>query len=216
MSPGHGFVTFSRQSRSAHRIGNGVQDQVTPTDSTLVVAALCDKSAFAVLVRRWEGPLARFVSRILGQSAQSTEDVLQDTFIKAFINLNDFDGNRPFGPWIYRIARNEAISFLRKKRLEPPSVTAHDGILLLERMSDGITAQEIYDKSRMAVQIRSAIASMDPRYREALVLRYLEEKGYDEISEILALPAGTVATLINRGTKQLRAALDTAKAKGLI
>ncbi len=193
-----------------------MQDQTSPTDSQLVAAALRDKSNYAVLVRRWEGPLARFVQRILGQSGQATEDVLQDTFIKAYLNLNGFDGNRPFGPWIYRIARNEAISFLRKKRLEPPLVTDAEALLLLARMSDGVTAQEIYDTSRMEGQIRKAIANMDPRYREVLMLRYLEEKGYDEISEILELPGGTVATLINRGTKQLRAVLNSAKAKDLL
>lgn len=193
-----------------------MQDQVTPTDSKLVVAALRDKSAYAELVRRWEGPLARYVRRILGQSGQSTEDVLQDTFIKAYINLNDFDADRPFGPWIYRIARNEAINYLRKKRLEPQLATDGDACLLLERMSDGVTAQDIYDSSRVDLQIRSAIERMVPRYREALILRYLEEKGYDEISEILGVPGGTVATLINRGTKQLRAALESEKAKGLL
>ncbi len=193
-----------------------VQDQASPSDNELVVAALANASAYAVLVRRWEPVLGRYVRRILGRNEQAADDVVQEVFLKAYINLRDFDGRRAFGPWIYRIARNEAINVLRKKKVEAPLVTGDDAILLLERMSDHITAQELYDRARMGEQIGAAIHSMDPRYREALMLRYLEDKGYDEIADILELPRGTVATLISRGTKQLRAALDKAIAKGLL
>jgi RNA polymerase sigma-70 factor, ECF subfamily len=193
-----------------------VQDLKPLSDSDLVAHALRDTSVYAVLVRRWEPPLTRYVRRLLGANTQSAEDVLQETFLKAYVNLNDFDQTRPFGPWIYRIARNEAITLLRKKRIEPPLVTGDDADLILERMSDGITAQEIYDQKRMSEQIRAAIQSMDARYREALMLRYLDDKGYDEIADILEMPSGTVATLINRGTKQLRAALELAVSKGML
>jgi RNA polymerase sigma-70 factor, ECF subfamily len=193
-----------------------VQDRTLLSDTDLVAHTLRDTSVYAVLVRRWEPPLTRYVRRLLGSNNQSAEDVLQETFLKAYINLNDFDQSRPFGPWIYRIARNEAITFLRKKRIEPPQVSSEDAILILERLSDGITAQEIYDQKRMNEQIRAAINSMDARYREPLMLRYLEDKGYDDIADILELPSGTVATLIHRGTKQLRAALELAASKDLL
>ncbi len=160
--------------------------------------------------------MGRYVRRILGRDGQAVEDVLQEVFLKAYVNLNDFDRARPFGPWIYRIARNEAISLLRKKKAEPLLVSGDDAFLLLERMSDGITAQEILDRARIEEQVRLAIKTMDQRYREALILRYLEDKGYDEIADILELPSGTVATLIKRGTKQLRASLELAAAKGML
>lgn len=191
-----------------------MQDQRSGTDCELVAAALSDARAYAVLVRRWEPPLARYVCRILGSDRQAAEDVLQEAFLKAYVNLNDFDRSRPFGPWIYRIARNEAISLLRKRRVEPPLVTGDDAVLLLERLSDGVTAHEILDRARIEQQVRAAIRAMNPRYREPLMLRYLEEKGYDEIADILELPRGTVATLINRGTKQLRTALQLTASEG--
>lgn len=193
-----------------------MQDQVSPSDNDLVAAALRDTRAYALLVRRWEPLLGRYVRRILGRDGQAVEDVLQEVFLKAYVNLNDFDRARPFGPWIYRIARNEAISLLRKKKAEPLLVSGDDAFLLLERMSDGITAQEILDRARIEEQVRLAIKTMDQRYREALILRYLEDKGYDEIADILELPSGTVATLIKRGTKQLRASLELAAAKGML
>jgi RNA polymerase sigma-70 factor, ECF subfamily len=193
-----------------------VQDTGSPSDSELVVAALGDARAYGLLVRRWEPLLERYVRRILGRDGQAADDVLQEVFLKAYVNLNDFDRTRPFGPWIYRIARNEAISLLRKKKAEPPLITGDDALLLLERMPGGITAQETLDNARIEEQVRTAINGMEPRYREALLLRYLEEKGYDEISDILELPSGTVATLINRGTKMLRATLHLAVSKDLL
>jgi RNA polymerase sigma-70 factor, ECF subfamily len=193
-----------------------VQDARSPTDSELVVAALRNAGAYAPLVRRWEPALARYVRRILGRESQTADDVLQEIFLKAYVNLNDFDLARPFGPWIYRIAHNEAISQLRRNRAAPPLVTGEDALLLLERMSDGVTAQEILDRKRIEYEVRMAIGRLKPRYREALMLRYLEEKSYDEIAEVLALPGGTVATLINRGTRQLREMLKLAVSKDLL
>src|SRR6476660_3139730 len=76
------------------------------TDNQLVEAALRDHRAYASLVLRYETVLGRYLRRLLGRHLQAVEDVLQEVFIKAYINLNDYDQSRPFGPWIYRIAHN--------------------------------------------------------------------------------------------------------------
>ena len=91
-------------------------DLSSSDDGLLVAAALRDRHAYSALVRRYESVLGRYVRRLLGRYGQSAEDVLQETFIKAYVNLNDYDRSRPFAPWIYRIAHNEAVSFLRKQR----------------------------------------------------------------------------------------------------
>ncbi len=185
-----------------------LQDQHSPPDQDLVAAALRDRQAYALIVRRWQPVLSRYLRRLLGQSAEATDDVLQDVFIKVYVNLNDYDTARPFGPWIYRIARNEALSFMRKRKAEPPLVTGEDAQLIIERLSDGVDVQETAERLRIEENVRAAINQLDLRYRDVLVLRFLEEKGYDEIAEIMHVPSGTVATLINRGTKQLRSALE--------
>ncbi len=177
-------------------------------DRELVAAALRDRNSFALIVRRYEPLLSRYLRRLLGWSSQSTEDVLQDVFVKAYLNLNDYDRKRPFSPWIYRIAHNEAMSFLRKRRAEPYVISGEEGMLLLDRVLDSFNVQEAIDRTRLEDRVRTAVGDMDPRYRSALVLRYLEEKNYKEISEILRLPMGTVATLINRAKKRLRRHLD--------
>ena len=183
--------------------------QTAQTDRALVAAALADGRAYAAIVQRFEATLTRYVRRLLGRHGQSAGDVMQEVFIKAYVNLRDYDMERPFGPWIYRIAHNEAVNFLRKRRTEPARVDGETASLILERMIDGIDVSEEFEKKRDAMMIQNAMTSLDKRYREALVLRFLEDKSYDEISEILEIPAGTVATHINRGLKQLKKCLTT-------
>lgn len=178
-----------------------------PADQNLVQAALADPDAYAAIVRRYEGPLKRYVSRLLGTNSQSVEDVLQEVFIKAYVNLNDYDRKRRFSPWIFRIAHNEAISLLRKKRTEPQVISGEEGLLILERMAEGTEAPRDRDADSDRERLRAALAALDKKYRDVMILRFLEEKNYDDISDILELPMGTVATLIRRGKEQLRRAL---------
>ncbi|MCG8546657.1 MAG: sigma-70 family RNA polymerase sigma factor, partial [Alphaproteobacteria bacterium] len=190
------------------RSGGTVENHSSFDDRTLVSAALRDRNAFALIVRRFEPPLSRYVRRLLGRSGQSTEDVLQDVFIKAYVNLNDYDRSRPFSPWLYKIAYNEAMSFLRKRRAEPYAISGDEGMRMLQGVLDDADAPAALDQSRMETWIHDALGGLDRRYRDVLVLRFLEEKSYDEISEILEIPMGTVATLINRGKKRLKRNLE--------
>ena len=182
-------------------------DQSPSDDGLLVAAALRDRHAYAALVRRYESVLGRYVRRLLGRHGQSTEDVLQDIFIKAYVNLNDYDRSRPFAPWIYRIAHNEAVSFLRKQRAALQTINGEDALLILERVTGGDNPEDNLQNSRTQGDVRKALSQLDQRYRDVIVLRYLEEKSYDEIADILELPPGTVATFIHRGLKQLRTPL---------
>ena len=178
------------------------------SDSDLVAAALRDPNAYAALVRRYEKPLSRYLKRVLGTHGQYAEDVLQEAFLKAYINLRDYDQSRPFSPWIYRIAYNEAISSLRKRRHDPALIAGDDGANILEQLAGSDNVQENHERARNEVMLGRAIAKLEPRYRDVIVLRFLEEKSYDEIGEILRIPPGTVATLISRGQERLRRAIN--------
>jgi RNA polymerase sigma-70 factor (ECF subfamily) len=181
-------------------------------ERVLIAEALRDRNAYARIVTRHEAALRRYIRRVLGADAQSAEDVLQETFIKTYVNLNDYDPRRPFAPWIYRIAHNEAVSHLRRNGARPRTIDGEDGALILARMTDGIDWDERIATADAARLMHVALGKLAPRYRDVLVLRYLEEKSYDEISDILELPPGTVATLINRGVKKLRAILAVPEA----
>lgn len=180
------------------------RDPSSSDDGALVRGALRDRQEYGALVRRYELRLGRYVRRLLGRYGQMTEDVLQNGFIQAYLNLNDYDQARPFSPWIYRIMHNEAVSFLRKQRAGIQIIEGDDAQLILDRLADDDTPEIRLQISRRAEDLRGALAEIDPRYRDVLVLRYLEEMSYDEIADVLELPPGTVATHISRGLKQLR------------
>ena len=179
-------------------------DARAQSDRQLVEATLRDKKAYATIVVRYKHDLARYVRRLLGRKFQATEDVLQDIFIKAYINLNDYDMSRAFSPWIYRIAHNEAISHLRKGNAEPPTVAGEDAQLILDRIAGDDDPSARWMQRRTAGEIQRALDVLDRRYREVIVLRFLEDKSYDDIADILQLPLGTVATYIRRGLKLLK------------
>ena len=181
-------------------------DISAPSDRTLVLAALADSNSYGAIVARYEFVLRRYVMRLLGSHAQAVDDVLQETFLKAYLNLNDYDQARAFSPWLYRIAHNEAVSFLRKLRAQPQAIGGEDGRQMLERIV-GVELNEKRLSGRSEETMASALQALDPRYRDALVLRYLEERSYDDIADILELPMGTVATRIRRGLQRLRASL---------
>ena len=176
-------------------------------DGELAAASLRDPKCYGAIVVRFEAVLKRYVKRLLGTHGQAAEDVLQDVFIKAYVNLNDFDRARPLAPWLYRIAHNEAVSYLRKRNAEPRLIDGEDGRLILERLRDervfGASPNTALDESGLHL----ALTGLERRYREVLVLRYLEDKTYDEISDILELPPGTVAIRLRRGLERLKSAL---------
>ena len=181
-----------------------MKDPETGEDAELVARALRDTRAYGEIVRRFEAVLIRYVRRLLGKHAQHGEDVLQDAFIKAYVNLKSFDMNRPLAPWLYRIAHNEAISFLRKRGAGPLMINGEDGQILLERMraDDAILVPQFTELGD--AYLNHVLMDLQPHYREVIALRYLEEKSYDEISDILEMPPGTVATRIRRGLQQLK------------
>jgi RNA polymerase sigma-70 factor, ECF subfamily len=179
-------------------------EDIALADADLVRDALRDTAHFAVIVRKYSPALRRYIVRLLGHHARNADDVLQDVFIKTYINLNDYDQRRAFAPWIYRIAHNEAIDQLRRNKPEQHAIGGDDGAMLLDNIASHSNAEF---QPGLAKAIQHAFAQLQPIYRDVLILRLFEEQGYDEISEILAIPAGTVAIRIKRGLERLQASL---------
>lgn len=174
------------------------------TDEELAQLTLKDENFYAILVERYEEKLTRYILRISGGSKEDVEDTLQDVFISAYKNLNDFDPNLKFSSWIYRIAHNKVISHFRKVTARPRTVTYEgDGQLLNILASDLDIARDL-ERKYTGEEVKSILNELDEKYKEVLVLKFLEEKDYKEISDILEKPMGTVATLINRAKKQFK------------
>ncbi len=178
-------------------------------DEEIVLRALVEPSSFGFIIERYEAKLHRYISRLGVKNADDIVDVLQEIFIKAYVNLNSFDTSLSFSSWIYRIAHNEAISWYRKQKVRPEGhlIVESDEVLnLLSNKQEG--PESLFDSQINAVELNKALLKIEPKYREVLLLRYFEEKEYSEISDILQIPVGSVGTLIARGKKQLQAALN--------
>lgn len=174
------------------------------TDEQLVVETLNDPQTYAFLVERYEEKLLRYIMRISSGSREDAEDTLQDVFLSAYKNLNDFDPELKFSSWIYRIAHNKVISHFRKVTARPKTTTYEGDNQLLNILASEEDIVKSLEKKHTAEQVRKVIDELEPRYKEVLVLKFLEDKDYKEISDILQKPMGTVATLINRAKKQFK------------
>ncbi len=173
------------------------------SDAELVVLALREPQGYRHLMERYEPKLLRYIRRISGVVEEDAEDILQEVFIKVYQNLNDFDRALSFSSWIYRIAHNETVSHWRGRQARPPEVyVTDDDRELVELLRADVDLPATLDRSYTAEAVRGVLEHLDSKYREALVLRFLEEKSYQEMSDILRKPLGTIATLLNRAKQR--------------
>jgi RNA polymerase sigma-70 factor (ECF subfamily) len=188
------------------------------SDQELVVLTLADPDNFYHIMKRYEFRLLAFTKRLSNINHQEAEDILQEVFIKAFRNLNDYKPSLKFANWIYRIAHNETISHYRKTkaRAETVSIENDDAKGLICVLSDTFDFRKDLDSKIISEKVRGIVYSMPDKYSEVLVLRYLEDKDYQEISEIMRIPAGTVATLINRAKQYFKNAATKNNLQNLI
>lgn len=170
------------------------------TDEELIPLILQNPDNFLYIMNRYQAPLLRFIRRISGVSMSDAEDVLQEVYIKVYKNLNSFDTSLKFSSWVYRITRNHVISENRKKKTHQEFLLDDDENLQ-NRFVSGIDLPKEIDNILNRESIGKVLADIDRKYREALVLRFLEEMDYQEIADILKKPVGTVGTLINRAKK---------------
>lgn len=176
---------------------------VNKTDEQIVVLTLKNQDYYLCLMKRYEAKLLNYILKISNISREDGEDILQEVFVKAYQNLNDFDINFKFSNWIYSIAHNTTISSFRKKKVRPQTVSWEDEDLnnILESTLDveNTSLQKLTYK-----QILKIINQMPLKYKDVLILKFMEGKDYREISDILHKPMGTIATLINRAKESLK------------
>lgn len=180
------------------------------TDEELVALARhVDPGYYEEIVGRYRKKLLPYLWRLIGASEEA-EDLLQNVFIKVFEHLADFDLTRKFSAWIYRIAHNEAVNYLKKKSYR--RLIAWEDITNVKE-SVGVadereTPQEARMRDEARIEVRKALNTLPKKYKEILQLRYYLDKSYAEMSRILKKPENTVASTLNRAKKQLFRALD--------
>jgi len=161
------------------------------SDEELVVLIRTkEKERFTDIVERYEDKLLRYATYLIHDENKAM-DVVQDAFIKAYINLNGFDVKKKFSSWIYRIVHNEAMNSVKKYHKETPLLQNAD-FQSEENIEQDFTRKEIIEKAQFCLD------QMPVLYSEPIALYYLDEKSYEEISDILRIPMGTVATRVSR------------------
>jgi len=174
------------------------------TDEEIALLVPEDKECFAILIERYEGKMSRYVRRIQGGNTETVEDIAQNIFIKAYVHINSLKEGQKFSSWIYRIAHNESIDYWRKNKKYAGSVSLEDNAELVSSISaGGDLAEELAIKGEQK-EISDMIEKLPLKYKEVLVLRYLEDKDYEEMAEILKKPTSTIGTLLRRAKSILK------------
>ncbi len=161
-------------------------------------AKLGDRDAFGELVRLHYPGVVRIVYRLCGDAGLA-EDMAQEAFLRAWMNLTSFQPQSSLRNWLYRIAVNATLDVLRRK---PEETLEDEDVLMLEDQAAGPEAA-VMEKERIA-QLQHAVQSLPEAARSVLVLREYGELSYQEIASVLDVPVGTVMSRLNYARNRLR------------
>jgi RNA polymerase sigma-70 factor (ECF subfamily) len=171
-------------------------------EAELVARSLAgDRVAFGVLVERYAAQ-ARRVARAVLEDPDDADDAAQDAFLSALVKLAQYDPRRPFGPWLMRIVANAATDRRRRRRVrrtEPLDPGFVGG---------GPRPDAEAERAALGERLRTALDTLTPRRRLAVVLFDVEGYGHGEIAQILGIPEGTVRSEVFHARRQLRAQLQ--------
>lgn len=180
-----------------------VKDRFKLSDEKLILRFQeGDINAYNELVKRYKDRLLNFVFRYFNNREQA-EDVVQDTLIKLYTHASYYKNIAKFSTWIFTIAKNNALTELRKnKRKQTDSLWTDDGKVIDINSNDQTLDRKV--QNEIAVdQLNKFLDEIPENFRMAVVLRDFQELSYDEISKILEIPIGTIKSRINRGRIQL-------------
>ena len=176
---------------------------IVASDQELVDLALeNDNTAFESLFKRYREGIFQLYMQRTGGNREDADDLLQETFIKVFLNLHRYDRNYTFGQWVYTIARNTFIDYIRKRRENFSIGLMQIGHAMMPASTTPNPEEHVINNQQQA-QFNHFLARMTPRYRLLIELRFFRELSYEEIAQHLKIPMGTVKTQIHRAREQL-------------
>ncbi len=154
----------------------------------------CQQS-FAELMRIYRDTIFYMLLKMTG-NVQDAEDLTIETFGKAFVNIRQYNEQYAFSTWLFKIASNNCVDFIRKKKKNVLNLEANEELDdpddKFNFVVDMINPEERFIKSQKVGMIRQVVETLKPRYRTLIVMRYFDERSYEEIAEELDLPLGTV------------------------
>ncbi|ADU28457.1 RNA polymerase sigma factor SigW [Evansella cellulosilytica] len=166
-----------------------------------------NQQAFSELVELYKDKVYQIAYRMLG-NVHEAQDVAQEAFLRAYVNIESYDTNRKFSTWLFRIATNLAIDRIRKKKPDFHLEDKVAGTEDLDYYSQFATEDKLPEEKVVQYEtqdwVQKEIMALPPKYRSAIILKYIEDLSLKEISNILNLPVATVKTRIHRGREALR------------
>ena len=160
-----------------------------------------DINLFGILIYRYEDKMMRYSRKFLSDQ-EDIKDVVQEIFLKAYENIKSFDVKRKFSSWLYRIAHNELVNVLRKRRKNILPLFDLD-VFFPHSLHDNSLTQEI-DRQDMSKMIDKCLDQLEPKYREPIILYYLEGLAYKEIADIIRVPISTIGIRIKRAKEKMK------------
>lgn len=170
-----------------------------------------DRAAFAELVELYKEKIYHLAYRML-QNRHEAEEIVQETFLRVYTNLDRYDEEQKFSTWIYRIGTNLCIDRLRKRKVnysldaEMGDGEGTDWYSTLPSREETPDQQVLLSETQS--QIRQSIETLPEKYRAVVILRYLQDLSLQEISEVLSMPVTTIKTRLHRGREFLRKKLE--------
>jgi len=180
-------------------------------DSRLIKSALSgDNRSYKKLMRKYHPAIFNFIFRMV-RDREQVEDLTQEAFIKAFNSLKNFNEEFAFSTWLYKIATNNCIDYIRKRKLQSYSIDkpieSKDSDYTFELPDDSYEADKELISDQRTHLLSKAIANLPEKYKRVIHLRHVDEKSYEEIAVLLKLPIGTVKAHIFRAREILYKAL---------
>ncbi len=185
-----------------------------PEDAVLVrKAQQGDMDAYESLVRRYQQRVYAVCRRLTG-AHQSADDLAQETFIKAYFALARFDAQWPLYPWLRKIAVNSGLNYLKSRGRERPLEDGSAGGRRMPSAPKGDDPAEQMERAEFQAKLDGAVESLPADQKSVFVLRFHESLSYEEISETLGLPLGTVMSRLNRARQKLKELLADSLGRG--
>lgn len=184
------------------------QNIVREKEAKLIADALAgDQKAYTALVEQHRTSVYHIVNKIV-HNTDIAHDLVQETFMKAFSSLAMYRSEYRFATWLYKIAANASIDFLRKKRIQALSLDrpleTKDGQVEFEVPDYSFHPGRDLERKEQRFTIDEAIESLPPKYREVIIYRHKDDKSYEEIADLLGIPVGTVKARIFRARELLK------------
>ncbi len=165
------------------------------------------QKAFRQLSEKYKTPVYHIIYKIV-RNTDTANDLVQETFMKAFSSLASYRSEYKFSTWLYKIAANCSIDFLRKKRINALSLDQQldtgEGTVEIEVADDSYNPEKDLVRKQQRISIVEAIEELPTKYREVIIYRHKDDKSYEEIADLMNIPVGTVKARIFRARELLK------------